>query len=640
MSETAMPGAAEAPPASEAALEPLASASPARPRRALAIARRTIAEFVGHVIVDPVREGRLRDVGWPFGLRPIVVVALVGYLVAAVLVLFSGPLRELVPLAAQSGTVTLTLPRALVWIVLALTALSATLAASGALHARPWFRWLMTAFVVIVMLFTSVPDQEAVPVARILTVFACVGLVVFVALRGGRGFRWWEFVVLAALIWGPLTVTAAVLTAVNRMAGYDFVPLLLSLMLSSLGQLAIPAGLAAGAAVASFTVSSALWAAKVVRDVIGARAVYVALALVAVWRTVDVALGAGRLFDPDATSGLVGAALLLGLIAVSWVALARIRRGRGVPSAQGMADRVDGLALLVAAFTTTSLPATPLIVLAQVVLGYGAPAEAASVLLLVGDALTGTTIVFVVRGVGALVLLALAVVQARRGRRTMPELMAALGVAGVLIAVTALVGVPLTWEPDALAAIGAVLALVVLVVALVRRRLTGARATSVLIALLMSALFAYREIVTDPIAFLLGFAGGAVVLFGFVWAFLTENGVANGDSRAYPRSARVQLALANGVFAITVFAFLALARDPRATVSLGDLAEFGAQAYGDPLVAAGLLLALWAAVRGREVDAGGESEDGDGGAGAGATARGDAGSEMPPSGAPQPVGAG
>ena len=33
-----------------------------------------------------------------------------------------------------------------------------------------------------------------------------------------------------------------------------------------------------------------------------------------------------------------------------------------------------------------------------------------------------------------------------------------------------------------------------------------------------------------------------------------------------------------------------------------DLAEYGALAYGDPLVAAGLLLARWAALRGREVE--------------------------------------
>jgi hypothetical protein len=379
-------------------------------------------------------------------------------------------------------------------------------------------------------------------------------------------------------------------------------------MLTSLGQLAVPAGLAAGAAIASFTVSLALWAAKVVRSVIGATAVYVVLAVVALWRTVDVVLGTSGFVDADGVMSLVGAALLLVLIALAWLGLARIRVGRGLPSAQGMVDRIDGLALVVAALTTTSLVATPLLVLSQVALGYGAPQEVAAVLLVVVDVLTGTTVVFVVRGAGALVLIVLAVVQARRGRRTLPELMAAVGIAGALIAAAVLFDFPLLWSPAALASLGAALALVVLVVAFVRRRLTPARATSVLVALLLSALFAYREVVTDPIAFLLGFAGGAVVLFGFVWAFLTENGVANDDSPGYPRPARVQLVLANGVFAITVLAFIALARDPDASVSLGDLAEFGSQAYGDPLVASGLLLALWAAVRGREVDDGPEEE--------------------------------
>lgn len=585
----------------EAAVSEEVTAPSAR-RRVGTVARRTVSEFVGHVVVEPVREGRLRDIDWPLGLRPIVTVAVVGYVVAAALVLFSGPLREWVPLTAQSGSVILTLPRALVWIVLALTALSTTLAASGALHTRAWLRWVTTVFVVIVLLFTSVPDQEVVPLARIVTVLACVGLVVFVALRGGRGFRWFDFVVIAALVWGPLAVTAAVMTAGNRLAGYDFVPLLLSLMLSSLGQLAVPAALAAGAAVASFTVASALWAAKVVRRVIGTTAVYVALAAVAVWRTLDVALGAGDLVAAG-PGGLLGAGLLLGLIAGSWAVLARIRPERAAPSAQGMLDRVDGLALVVAAFTTTSLPATPLLVLAQVLLGFGAPLEAVAGLLVAAEALTATVVVFAVRAAGAVALLVLAVVQARRGRRTLPELMAALGIAGLGIAAAVLFEFPLLWTPDALAALGAALALAVLVGALVRRRLTPARATSVLVALLMSALFAYREIVTDPIAFLLGFAGGAVVLFGFVWAFLTENAVANGHSPGYPRPARVQLVMANGVFAITVLAFLALARDPAAAVSLGELTHYGAQAFGDPLVAAGLLLALWAAVRGREVDA-------------------------------------
>jgi len=567
------------------------------------VARRAGYEFLHRVVLAPVHEGRLRDVDWPLGLRPLVVVGIVGYVVAGLLVLLSGPLREWIPLSAQSGTVLLTLPRALVWLVLALTALSTTLAATGALHMRPWVRWVMTVFVISIMLFMSVPDQENIPLSRIVTIIGCVGLIVFVAVRGGRGYRWWDFVVIAALVWGPLIVTAAVLTSVNRVAGYDFLPLMLSLTLSTLGQLAMPAALASGAAVASVTVSSALWAAKIVRGVIGPVAVFVVLGLVAVWRVVDVSLVAGDLVaDGDSLRSLGTAALLIALIAGAWVVLARIRPGRGEPTAQAMADRIDGLALVVAALTTTTVVATPVLVLGQVALGYGAPQEVAGLFVAASGLVTTTAAVFAVRLVGAVVVLALAVVQARRGRRTTPELMAAVGVAGLVISTSVLVDVPLVWDQDALAIVGAVLALGLLLGALVSRRLTAARATSVLIALLMSALFAYREFVTDPIAYLLGFAGGAVVLFGFVWSFLTGYKGANDDSPGYPRPSRVQLVLANAVFGITVLAFLALARDPEATVSLGEVAEYGGQAYGDPLVAAGLLLALWAALRGRELD--------------------------------------
>lgn len=574
-----------------------------RLRRAAGVTWRAVAEFGRHVVVEPVREGRLRDVDWPFGLRPIVVVGVVGYVAAAVLVLLSGWLREWIPLTAQSGAATLTLPRAIIWVVLALTALSMTLAVCGALHARAWFRWLTTAFIALVMLFISVPDQSAVPLARLFTVLACAGLVVFVAVRGGRGFAWYDFAIVTVVVWSPLAVTAAVLTALNRPFGYDFLPLLLSLMLTTLGQLAIPAAIAAGAAVASITVSSALWAARIVRTAVGARAVLVALVLVAVWRTVDAVLMARSVVgDADRMTAVVGAVLLLALIAAVWAVLARVRPERGTPTAQGMADRIDAVALIVAAFTTTSLAATPLIVLSQVLLGFGVPREVPTVLLAVATSFTGTVFVYVLRGVGALVLIALAIVQARRGRRTLPELMAALGVAGAMLAAAVLFRFPFMWDEDALAITGTVLALGTLLVALVRRRLGPARSTAALVALLMSALFAYREIVTDPVAFLLGFAGGAVVLFGFVWSFLTGYRAANEDSPAYPRSARVQLVLANALFGITVLVFLALARDPEASVALGDLAAYGGQAFGDPLVASGLLLALWAAVRGHELD--------------------------------------
>src|SRR5690606_35222380 len=145
--------------------------------------------------------------------------------------------------------------------------------------------------------------------------------------------------------------------------------------------------------------------------------------------------------------------------------------------------------LVVAALTTTTLPATPLLVLAQVVYGFGGPAEVAAALTAGAELLTSTAVAFSVRAAGGAALLVIAVVQARRGRRTLPELMAAFGVAGIMIAAAVLFDVPLLWSPDALAAIGAALAIAVLLVALGRRQLTAPRATSVLVALLVSALF-------------------------------------------------------------------------------------------------------------------------------------------------------
>ncbi|MFT4029999.1 MAG: hypothetical protein QM675_08980 [Protaetiibacter sp.] len=573
-------------------------------RRALRVARAAATAFAFEVFVKPVREGRLRDLDWPLGLRVVVVVGLVGYGVAAALIVFSGPLREWLPLSAQSGLTVLSLPRAVVWLVLALTALSMTLAVAGALHAKAWFRWLTIGVMCLVLVVAASPDQRELPTARIVALAASAGLVLLAAVRGHRRYAWGEFAIATVLIWGSLAFTAGVLTAVNRGYGFDFVPVLLSLMLTTIGQLAIPAALAAGASVASFTVSAALWSAKVVRDVIGVRAVHLVLGLVAVWRVVDLVLN-GIALGGDASvirPVLLSLALLV-LIGLAWWGLSRVRAGRGTPSLTGMIDRVDNVALVVSAFSTTTLVTVLLDLVAYCLLSFGAAQEWVSGVLAVAGVMSMPTVLFVGRGCGAVALLVLAVVQARRGRRTMPELYAALGIASLLISVSVLTDFSLIWSTDWLALIAAAAALVLLVVQLVRRELTGARAASLLVALLMSALFAYRDFVTDPIAFLLGFAGAAVVLFGFVWSFLTDNGDANDDSPAYPRHARVQLVLANALFGLTVLAFISLARDPDAAVALGDFADYGAQAFGDPLVASGLLLALWAAVRGREVEA-------------------------------------
>lgn len=60
--------------------------------------------------------------------------------------------------------------------------------------------------------------------------------------------------------------------------------------------------------------------------------------------------------------------------------------------------------------------------------------------------------------------------------------------------------------------------------------------------------------------------------------------------------------IANSLFGLTVLAYIALARDPAAAIDLGAFAGYGSSAFGDPLLAAGLVIAVASAFAGREVE--------------------------------------
>jgi hypothetical protein len=94
------------------------------------------------------------------------------------------------------------------------------------------------------------------------------------------------------------------------------------------------------------------------------------------------------------------------------------------------------------------------------------------------------------------------------------------------------------------------------------------------------------------VSLIIGAAGIALALFGFVWGFVTDADVTHGDSAAYPRASRVMLFLANAVFGITVLAFGALARDLGAGINLDAFAQFGDQLLGTALVLAAVA-AVW-----------------------------------------------
>ena len=121
-------------------------------------------------------------------------------------------------------------------------------------------------------------------------------------------------------------------------------------------------------------------------------------------------------------------------------------------------------------------------------------------------------------------------------------------------------------------------------------------------ALVLSALLAYHDFVSDPLGALLGFSGAALVLFGLTWGLFTDSGYANTGSRKYPVPTRVLFVLANAVLAITILAFTSLVRDPMATINLDDFAALGDEVLGTALLAATFVAVLTAVRDERPID--------------------------------------
>jgi len=135
----------------------------------------------------------------------------------------------------------------------------------------------------------------------------------------------------------------------------------------------------------------------------------------------------------------------------------------------------------------------------------------------------------------------------------------------------------------------------------VRRALDARRLALLTVALLLSAAAAWRDVLADPLSVLIGSGGIALVLFGFIWGFVTDADITHHESAAYPRPSRVLLFLANAVFGVTVLAFGTLARDLNAGINLDAFAQFGDQLLGTALILAGVM-AVWVAASGDSGD--------------------------------------
>lgn len=574
---------------------------PAALTRTLLVVWTMAREFFDHVVAEPYREGRLRGKAWPVGFRPIVVIAITGYGLAVAGILFSSALRESFALSVTVGSVSLSFPRPVLWIVLFLVVLAIALLQTAALHVSWWLASAITALTVLVMVFAGALDNGSLfSPGRITTLVGGLALVALTIVRRRRAFRWWEFPIVLTVVGLTFAIATGQAAAQSAPSGIDFGPSVLSLVMSSVGQLAVPAALAAGAAVAELSCSTALWAVGVVQRRLPAIALFIGLGVIVAWRiwALTVAFVEREGGNP---LQLLTSFALVAAIAGAWLLQSRVRGGGPPQSAAQLGEKLGSVATPIAAgLAVTLAPIVVALLLLQILFAYGVPLE--SVVWLQGaiGVLSTSTAVAIVRLAVGVSLLVISILWARRGDHTGPELIGGIGVVTVTVALAGLVGAgSWLWTSEGLTTVATLACFALLAWYAARRQLTMPRITGLAVALLLAAFFDQRDFVSDPLGALLGFTGVAFVLFGFVWSFLTSGGYANDGSTKYPQPARVLLFLANSVFGVTVLAFTALARNPNASINLGAFADVGDQLFGTGLLAGALLAVLSSVVRDR-----------------------------------------
>ncbi len=553
---------------------------------------RFVTDVLRQTLVDPVTGGRLRNLGWPYGLLALVVAGYAMFALAALTVVISGPIRRQSTLIF-GGFASVGLPEVAVWPLVVLLSFGAASLMTASLHGPWWLRVLGLIFVLMISGIWTLrsADLSGGLVWPLTGAVIMVALVVLVVVRWRRPFAWWEFAVLWALVGGAMAVGIGGAREAKRF-GFEIGTQLLQQTAALLGYLALPAAIVAGAAVAEITVRATVAATRTATRLAPRRWPFAILAAVLLLRGGQaVREWLGR--DP-VSQGLVAylpaAVIVVGFAVIGAVVL-RLTRQRGMrPVVSELADELGSVGFAVAAaLIVLQLPIQVLLAVAQT-LGslnpelltgrfWADPGE------LVGD------LVDPLRVLIGVVLIVLAVVYARRGRPGRALLLGCIGVMLIVLARALVLG-DTTAAPidvDVLNLVATAVVLVALAVTLVRRRLTGQRAVTFAGILILSALFSGRDFVSDPLGFVLGFSGAALVLVGLTWDLLTGSQWGNGDSRRFPRPTRVLLVLTNYVLTMTVLAYAALVRDGSSTIYLDLYAEIGNLVFGTALLGAAVI---------------------------------------------------
>jgi hypothetical protein len=414
-------------------------------------------------------------------------------------------------------------------------------------------------------------------------------VVIIVFARRRAPYVWWEFPLITTLVaisW--LVVLLA--PSIDATLAVDLRLLSVEQALESFSAVAMPALIAAGVAPALITVT----AAEAVASRPMPRVLLVAgILVVVVWRivtTVQTVLG-----DPveQGAEALLASLMTLALTALALIGVWRLSPKRDVERPGNLPELWTAWSFPVAvALVGVVVLSVPITTAYLFWITYHLPGEPAMVWLFGGVQALSSPWWRVVPGTALGIA---AVVLARRGRVGEASLLATVCVVTVAGAIGSVLppGMLRARTPEAIAGITSMLAIVVLVITALLRRLTRRRLVGLLTVLVVGGLYTYRNALDNPVSAIVGYAGLGVALFGLIWQALTGAAFTRSGSRRFPEPTRIFGYLANTLFAFCVVAFVSASRAQVGSVSLSDLDATGDAALGTPLLLAATVLGLW-----------------------------------------------
>ncbi|OYN89210.1 hypothetical protein [Parenemella sanctibonifatiensis] len=557
------------------------------------ITRRWLPGWRRLPLVSTVLESGPRPAEWSRPLQLVMIVAGLAAVVAIGLTLTAGWLRATGPLEllGEGATIPAVAMNPVLWLMVVVMSLALT----AALHVSGWVRaaiWLVC-FSAVALLTSTALSLPAAMVA-----VACLGVYIgFAVARAGQDFAAYEFAVVLILV--SVSAVGPSLLSVSTAYGIDLRPQAILQFETSVMVLAIPILMVAGVALAQITVQLVRWGTAQIGR-IGATTDPEAPAggpLIAVASALTVAVLAtavAQFFAPRAVwwqgqwAEAWSCAVVLAAVAVALRGLVGLgNRGRSSRPPRNWEDMTLAVS---AAIVGLMVPISVLLSLSAMI-GVTAP-QVTEVVTEIWRAVLSPPAIQAWRCLVALVLLVWARAQHRRGGGWTVWVLCSFAALVVLTSASAWTAgrVQLTVDDWAVGQLAVLAALVGVIVAAVRRRLTRPRVLGLLATAGLALAIPFREFLAAPLEVLIGVGAVAVALFGVVWELATGADLTRQGSRAFPQATRVLLWAANGLLGLSVVALAALTRAPDSTAQA--FAELGDYLLGWPWLMAALILGV------------------------------------------------